>query len=706
MALAAAALAILPDARWSSPAYSDSVTTLFRDPGGPYEYVVPAGITQVHVRAIGGAGGSRPPTSPSSPLTSGGAGAVVEADLDVEPGQTIVVHVGGDGADNDSGNAVRDGGVNGGGIGLAGGGGGGSSDVRLDGGELTNRVLVAAGGGGVGHFAGQRGGDAGQAGDPPMGCPVGAAQPGTSSAGGAGGFNCSTVVGGNGELGTGGDGAVYSGGGGGGYYGGGGGGIGSGAGGSNYVVDTATNVVEGLNTTDEDPVVEITVVRLPQSVSFDGPIPSSGTVGGSAHVSATASSGLPTTVAVGPDTTSSACSVSDDVVSYDHAGTCQLIATQAGNDSYSPVDATISFNVWSAPSLSITTEPTIHGAAEVGRTLTVDPPTTSPSADMVTYRWYRGGRAVGGADADTYRLTAADLGEMISVQVLADRVGYLSDIRTSGRVGPVAPGSFNPGPAPSITGSAVIDETLTAHPGPIGPDPDQVSYQWYADDTPIEDATSPTLDLTRDQLGAAITVEVTARRAGYDDARATSDPFGPVTTGQPPTLTLRTTDHWIRRGEDTTLTWTSDDATALTASGAWPDGTGDLPTSGSLTIHTAKIGDHTYRIEATNLTGTTAVEITVHVQREPLHFDIRAPHARHRGQRLHVRTRGLDPGEPYTIRFAQHVVAQGRADDRGRVVQRITVPDHAHFGRTSVAVLGEPRDRVGHTVVRVRRSRH
>ena len=156
-------------------------------------YVVPAGVTSVRVRAIGGRGGSGT-AGPSAPHEAGGVGAIVSGDLTVTPGQQLYVDVGGDGADGTSAQTAV-GGFDGGGAGGWGGAGGGESIVRLcpqDAGVCPGApapghwLLVAGGGGGGGGAAsgvagasGGAGGDGGQLGTP--------GQRGDASGGGSGG---------------------------------------------------------------------------------------------------------------------------------------------------------------------------------------------------------------------------------------------------------------------------------------------------------------------------------------------------------------------------------------------------------------------------------------------------------------------------------------------------------------------------------------
>jgi hypothetical protein len=182
-------------------------------------FLVPQGVTSVQVVAIGGSGGS------DGNGTSGGQGAIVHGALSVTPGETLHVHVGGNGF---SGRASWEPGS-----------GGHASDVRtqpLSAGLLPDpRLIVAGAGGGAGGqghggamIPAGRGGNAGESGWETVEAFGG--EPGTQTAGGEGGSgSCSS--GENGHLEAGGFGGychefsgLYGGDGGDGYYGGGGGG--------------------------------------------------------------------------------------------------------------------------------------------------------------------------------------------------------------------------------------------------------------------------------------------------------------------------------------------------------------------------------------------------------------------------------------------------------------------------------------------------
>jgi hypothetical protein len=257
--VALAAFAALALAAVSGVGTAHAATQTFSSIGAEQMLTVPAGVSSVHILAIGGGGGS-------SGLVPGGAAAQVSADLPVIPGQLLFVEVAGNGQSAENGGAN---GFNGGGTGgLGGAGGGGASDVRTAPGSTglspDSRLIVAAGGGGAAGGAGGVAGGDGSTGAAPN--EQGSA--GTSSAGGAGGLG--SVPSGNGasgELGRGGNGGNGltpqggGGGGGGGYYGGGGGGgggmsVGGGGGGGSSLVPSGGS--QNVVATGTAPQVQIT----------------------------------------------------------------------------------------------------------------------------------------------------------------------------------------------------------------------------------------------------------------------------------------------------------------------------------------------------------------------------------------------------------------------------------------------------------------
>src|SRR5262249_42775645 len=123
-------IALLGSLLWSGVA--QGATATFNFTGAEQTFVVPNGVTAIHVDAVGGRGGM------GDGGAVGGFGAHATADLPVTAGQVLFVLVGGNGNAGQEMANTSAGGFNGGGLGGASGGGacrgagsgGGASDVR------------------------------------------------------------------------------------------------------------------------------------------------------------------------------------------------------------------------------------------------------------------------------------------------------------------------------------------------------------------------------------------------------------------------------------------------------------------------------------------------------------------------------------------------------------------------------------------------
>jgi Fibronectin type III domain/IPT/TIG domain len=304
--LAAIVIAII---RMTPAAAGQSIFTT----AGEQTFVVPAGVTSLHVTLIGAPGATGGSGSTSG--GTGGNGSQVTADLPVTPGETLYVEVGGPGSGST-------GGSNGGGAAVTAfvpaGGGGGATDIRtIDQntvGTLGSRLIVAGGGGGggaAGDFV--TGGAGGAGGSTPTGGSPGAdafsffhggggGQAGTSLSGGTHGAGGTGGIfsghdGTDGSSGTGGTGGTPAtgagrgggGGGGGGYFGGGGGGSGTndlpptaggggGGAGSNYL--TGTGVTNASASADSTGAAEVDITWADPLPTVTSVAPNSGPVGG------------------------------------------------------------------------------------------------------------------------------------------------------------------------------------------------------------------------------------------------------------------------------------------------------------------------------------------------------------------------------------------------------------------------------------------
>lgn len=405
----------------SVPAHA--ATTLYDWPGS-YVMTVPAGVNTLSVVVKGGNGGKGFSSTGVQP--NAGQGAKLSGSIEVTPGATIYVVVGGNGSDGQSGSA--------------GGGGGGYSSVSA---AIGASPLVIAGGGGGGSFSadgitsrpGGNGGVAGLSGGGEGGDQYAPADSGGASwSGGLGGGNAggrggnsgsngqaASVDGGAGGGGFGGTGGLAgygpndggadsggngsTGGGGGGGYGGGGGGdggmfgvTGGGGGGSSYLPDVTTDVAN----TSEAPFISITYTlpKQDQTISFPA-VPDLALSAGRVLLGADASSFLTVTYTSG---TAGVCTINNDEAVLVAAGTCTVYADQAGSETY-------------------------NAAPQVSRSFTVLPDAVTPSPDPVADR-AQVASACGAAPRKiarrgTTRLLGAncrtDAGQSISVQVSVNR---------------------------------------------------------------------------------------------------------------------------------------------------------------------------------------------------------------------------------------------------------------------------------------------
>jgi hypothetical protein len=260
-----------------------SNSTVLSYTGGAQTWTVPAGVTSIVVDAQGAGGGMN--SDEFNYPSRGGYGGRVQATLAVTPGQVLNIYVGGQGGTGISlGSGIP--GYNGGGNSgfsapYAGGGGGGATDIRIGGIALTDRVLVAGGGGGAGLDCPtidlNRGGDGGgtTAEDGIGACNGGNGGGGTPSAGGFAGVcgGCSGTAGTAGTFGIGGSGAISGGGGGGGgYYGGGSGQWDGAGGGSSYtdpVLASSVTHTQGYNTAGNGQITITYSIPTTYNITWD-----------------------------------------------------------------------------------------------------------------------------------------------------------------------------------------------------------------------------------------------------------------------------------------------------------------------------------------------------------------------------------------------------------------------------------------------------
>ncbi|MGY4858086.1 CAP domain-containing protein [Cryobacterium sp. AP23] len=171
--------------------------------------------------------------------------------------------------------------------------------------------------------------------------------------------------------------------------------------------------------------------------------------------------------------------------------------------------------------LTGTPTPTVSGAARVGQTLTAIIGAWAPALVTVSYQWRRGGVAIAGATAKTYKATAADLAKSLTVSVTGKKTGFSSVTKTSAATALVV-ANLTATPVPTITGTARVGQTLTAVSGTWAPAPVTLSYQWKRGGTAITGATGWTFVVRSADLKGTLTVTVTGKKASYGSVVKTS----------------------------------------------------------------------------------------------------------------------------------------------------------------------------------------
>jgi len=107
---------------------------------------------------------------------------------------------------------------------------------------------------------------------------------------------------------------------------------------------------------------------------------------------------------------------------------CKATATRDGRSVSSTSPAKV---VAVGPALKNIKRPVAAGTASVGRKLTCQPGTWSPSTTLFSYKWLRDGRVIAGKTAKTYLLVRADKRHKVGCMVTARLTGYTNGVAKS-----------------------------------------------------------------------------------------------------------------------------------------------------------------------------------------------------------------------------------------------------------------------------------
>jgi hypothetical protein len=106
------------------------------------------------------------------------------------------------------------------------------------------------------------------------------------------------------------------------------------------------------------------------------------------------------------------------------------VAVMGERPGYRPLRVTSAASVVARP-FGRAPHPIISGTPRVGQTLTAHRGTWSPTPSVIAYQWLAEGRPITGATNRTYKLTRAEHGKNISVEIVGSRYAYLPTTRRS-----------------------------------------------------------------------------------------------------------------------------------------------------------------------------------------------------------------------------------------------------------------------------------
>jgi hypothetical protein len=145
-----------------------------------------------------------------------------------------------------------------------------------------------------------------------------------------------------------------------------------------------------------------------------------------------------------------------------------------------------------------------------------------PVPVKLSFQWYVGGNAVTGATKSTFTPTPSNVRQKVKVKVKATATGYNSTTVTTAETGAVVKGTFSGQPIPVISAAQVGVQAKVVSLAGWVPAPSTFTYKWFLDGSATPVATTSRYTPTTSDLGKQLTVQVTAKRAGFDTASQVS----------------------------------------------------------------------------------------------------------------------------------------------------------------------------------------
>ena len=163
----------------------------------------------------------------------------------------------------------------------------------------------------------------------------------------------------------------------------------------------------------------------------------------------------------------------------------------------------------------------IDGVAKQGETLTASNNIADEDGmGTIHYQWYADDEAISGATGSTLLIGDTQINKVITVQASYTDGHGTDESVISNPTDIVLTANEPPMGDVTISGTPTQGQTLTADNNITDADgiPGDISYQWFADGSAIDGATSSTLGLAEAQVGKTITVQ-----ASYSDGHGTAE---------------------------------------------------------------------------------------------------------------------------------------------------------------------------------------
>src|SRR3984893_16386314 len=238
--------------------------------------------------------------------------------------------------------------------------------------------------------------------------------------------------------------------------------------------------------------------------------------------------------------------------------TVSVVATNAGGSSSRATSSATSSVIDIIPTNSAV--PTISGTARVGQTLRATTGTWTHNPTSYAYQWNSSaGGAISGATAATYIAVTGDIGNTLTVSVVATNSGGSSTPATKAATSAVIDIIPANSSVPTISGTARVGQTLTATTGTWTHNPTSFTYQWNRAGGAISGATASSYVSVTGDIGTTLTVSVVATNTGGSSSPATSAPTSAVIDIIPANSSVPTISGAAQVGQTltaTTGTWT------------------------------------------------------------------------------------------------------------------------------------------------------